>query len=111
MLCFHFVHKDHRLNNINKGYEAMKSLEILHAKQSFDDRLEQYKSEINERSQIEIEKQARLISIICSSKSSAFSQSCCIFVSFFRECICNILRLLRALLKTRPYSLRFSNSS
>ncbi|CAH8465783.1 oxidative DNA demethylase [Schistosoma haematobium] len=48
---------DHRLNNINKEYEAMKSLEILYAKQSFDDRLEQYKSEINERSQVEIEKQ------------------------------------------------------
>ncbi|CAH8475276.1 unnamed protein product [Schistosoma rodhaini] len=48
---------DHRLNSINKEYEAIKSLEISDAKKLFDDRLEQYKNEIDVRSRMEMERQ------------------------------------------------------
>ncbi|CAH8297901.1 unnamed protein product [Schistosoma turkestanicum] len=48
---------DYRLNSINKEYEAVRSSEILHMKKTFDDRLEQYRNEMNERSRIEIEQQ------------------------------------------------------
>ncbi|XP_018648572.1 hypothetical protein Smp_137420 [Schistosoma mansoni] len=61
---------DHRLNSINKEYEAIKLLEILGAKKLFDDRLEQCKSEIDGRSRMEMERQARLIFIILLRKSS-----------------------------------------
>ncbi|KAK4474114.1 hypothetical protein MN116_003419 [Schistosoma mekongi] len=50
-------HLYRKLNDINKEYEAVRLSEILHAKKLLDDRLEQYKGEINEQSRIKTEQQ------------------------------------------------------
>ncbi|CAH8832282.1 unnamed protein product [Trichobilharzia szidati] len=48
---------DQRLKDIDKEYEAVKSADILHLKQTFEDRLEYYKREVGEQYQVKLTQQ------------------------------------------------------